>query len=646
MRLSAILAIAGTFLAAATLSVISARIAATVVEDTSEKSVRAELDDAGVHWAEVDTNGLQIFLAGTTPSEASRFKALSAARAVVDAARVIDQMLVRERDDIAPPRFSIEILRNESGVSLIGLVPASMDRAGFVAEVRAASDGAPVADFLESADHPTPETWEAATRYALRSLKDLDRTKISVDAKRVAVTAMTESAAAKAEIEADLSRRVPEDIKLALNISAPRPVITPFTLRFVIDDGEARFDACSADTEAARKRIVAAARAAGLEGGADCVIGLGVPSPKWGAAAERAIEALARLGEGKLTFTDADISLVAAQGTAEKRFDDVVGTLESDLPEVFALHATLPEPPDESAPETPEFTATLSPEGLVQLRGRVASAADRKLIDSFARARFTSDGVHMTARVADGLPEEWTLRILAGLDALSHLSNGAVRVMPDDLSIRGATGQSEAGTAISGLLSEKLGKGAQFTIDVRYEEALDPVANLPTPKECEERIAAVQEERKITFEPGSARIDPEGAEIMDRIAEILKDCGEITMEIGGHTDSQGREVMNQRLSQERAQTVLNELRMRRVLTASISAVGYGESQPIADNGTEEGRAANRRIEFDVITPEDLAEAETTAQADTEVAAEQEQEPAGNDTEAGNEAQEEPSDEQD
>ncbi|MBZ0123296.1 MAG: OmpA family protein, partial [Roseovarius sp.] len=178
-------------------------------------------------------------------------------------------------------------------------------------------------------------------------------------------------------------------------------------------------------------------------------------------------------------------------------------------------------------------------------------------------------------------------------------------VSPDEVSVAGSTGEADAGNAISGILSERLGKGARFSIDVEYVEALDPVASLPTPAECEARIAAVQADRKIAFEPGSANIDLGGSDIMDDIAEILRECGEITLEIGGHTDSQGREVMNQQLSLSRAETVLNELRMRRVLTGSITAVGYGESRPIADNDTEEGREANRRIEFRVIVPEEV-----------------------------------------
>ena len=101
---------------------------------------------------------------------------------------------------------------------------------------------------------------------------------------------------------------------------------------------------------------------------------------------------------------------------------------------------------------------------------------------------------------------------------------------------------------------------------------------------------------------------------MNAIATILSDCGEIRLEIQGHTDSQGRESMNQALSQDRAQTVLNELRSRRVLTSTYTAKGYGESVPIAENDTEEGREANRRIEFRLIQPGTSKEIPTTLES--------------------------------
>ena len=83
------------------------------------------------------------------------------------------------------------------------------------------------------------------------------------------------------------------------------------------------------------------------------------------------------------------------------------------------------------------------------------------------------------------------------------------------------------------------------------------------------------------------------------------------MEIGGYTDSQGRESMNQQLSQQRAQAVKDALAARHVATANLSAIGYGEERPIATNQTEDGREANRRIEFTLI----VAEEDTAASAE-------------------------------
>ena len=75
------------------------------------------------------------------------------------------------------------------------------------------------------------------------------------------------------------------------------------------------------------------------------------------------------------------------------------------------------------------------------------------------------------------------------------------------------------------------------------------------------------------------------------------------MEIGGHTDSEGSESGNQRLSQERAEAVLAALRERDLPLPEVTARGYGESAPVADNATAEGRAQNRRIAFSLAVAE-------------------------------------------
>jgi OOP family OmpA-OmpF porin len=132
---------------------------------------------------------------------------------------------------------------------------------------------------------------------------------------------------------------------------------------------------------------------------------------------------------------------------------------------------------------------------------------------------------------------------------------------------------------------------------VRYNEALDPIASLPTPEECAADVNAVIARTKITFTPASAEIAAAARPVLDELAGILTACPPMQLEIGGHTDSQGSEGGNQALSQARAEAVLLALQGRRVDISGMTAVGYGEATPIADNETEEGREANRRIEF-------------------------------------------------
>ena len=613
MRLSSIFTTLSIFAGAAAVSLIAANLSVGVIESASKSDVLNELDAEGLTWAEVDTNGLQVFLIGTAPDEAARFQALSTAGRVVDAARVIDQMLVEEPEELKAPHFSIEILRNDAGISVIGLVPASTARAALIDPSQEIAGEGEVSDLLEAADFPMPDGWDDALLYATRALKDLPRSKISMDAERVAIKAMTESEQVRVRLETALTRRKPEDLALDLDISAPRPVISPFTLRFVIDDEGAHFDACSAESEEGRDRILDAATKAGLSGKGSCTLGLGTPSRRWADAAALAIGKLSELGGGSVTFTNADVVLIAPEGTEQALFDRVVGEMEAALPGVFALEATLPKAPDQEDTGPPEFVATLSPEGKVQLRGRLSSDIARQTVDSFAKARFGSDAVFTAARVAEGLPQDWPVRTLAALEVLSGLVSGSVTVLPDNITVTGRTGNSEASTQIAALLTSKLGDSATYDIKVEYVERLDPTLGIPTPEECEARITEVIGERKITFEPGSATLDASAKDIMDELSDLLKTCGDIPIEIGGHTDSQGREIMNEELSRERAQAVLDALRARRVPTRDYSVKGYGETQPIADNGTEEGREANRRIEFKLLTIEDPA-AEDGAEA--------------------------------
>ncbi|WP_348674658.1 OmpA family protein [uncultured Abyssibacter sp.] len=105
--------------------------------------------------------------------------------------------------------------------------------------------------------------------------------------------------------------------------------------------------------------------------------------------------------------------------------------------------------------------------------------------------------------------------------------------------------------------------------------------------------------RGVNFEFDKSVLTPNARTILDAVAAELNAYPDVTVELAGHTDSKGAESYNQTLSEARAQAVLRYLVDRGVSPDRMTATGYGESQPVADNGTEEGRDLNRRTELTV-----------------------------------------------
>ncbi len=123
-------------------------------------------------------------------------------------------------------------------------------------------------------------------------------------------------------------------------------------------------------------------------------------------------------------------------------------------------------------------------------------------------------------------------------------------------------------------------------------EAPAPVA--PTVETVDIKGAAL-------FGLNSAKLSAEGKAALDQVIEQLRGFDKVkSITVTGHTDSTGSAAYNQKLSEKRAQAVVNYLVSKGVNPALLTAVGMGESQPIADNKTREGRAANRRVEIDIV----------------------------------------------
>ena len=101
----------------------------------------------------------------------------------------------------------------------------------------------------------------------------------------------------------------------------------------------------------------------------------------------------------------------------------------------------------------------------------------------------------------------------------------------------------------------------------------------------------------INFDTNKATIKPESKPIVDQIVVLLKDNPSLNVSVEGHTDSTGTPAKNKTLSQERAQSVINALVTTGIDKKRLSAVGWGQEKPVADNRTEEGKAKNRRVEI-------------------------------------------------
>lgn len=104
----------------------------------------------------------------------------------------------------------------------------------------------------------------------------------------------------------------------------------------------------------------------------------------------------------------------------------------------------------------------------------------------------------------------------------------------------------------------------------------------------------------VTFATGSPNINASFYEVLNSVAIVLDEYEKTTVDVVGHTDSVGSESYNQRLSEQRAQSVAEYLSGQGVLPARLLMAGRGETQPIASNSTPEGRAQNRRVNIQIV----------------------------------------------
>lgn len=132
----------------------------------------------------------------------------------------------------------------------------------------------------------------------------------------------------------------------------------------------------------------------------------------------------------------------------------------------------------------------------------------------------------------------------------------------------------------------------------RREDFMTKVESLIADKAMEEKIVELT---YTNFETGSAALTADSRYEIKNMADIMKKYPNVKFEVAGHTDNTGEAAMNLELSQQRAEAVVSELVKDGIDASRLTPRGYGQTRPIGDNGTEEGRAQNRRTELHIIT---------------------------------------------
>lgn len=134
-----------------------------------------------------------------------------------------------------------------------------------------------------------------------------------------------------------------------------------------------------------------------------------------------------------------------------------------------------------------------------------------------------------------------------------------------------------------------------------YDLTILEVGEMAQEVTASDMLAALNQDGRIAlsihFDTGKATIRPESQRIIEEIATLLKDNPDLKVSIEGHTDSTGTPQGNRVLSEERARAVLTAVAALGVDPSRMTAVGWGQNRPVADNGSEEGRARNRRVEI-------------------------------------------------
>jgi outer membrane protein OmpA-like peptidoglycan-associated protein len=299
--------------------------------------------------------------------------------------------------------------------------------------------------------------------------------------------------------------------------------------------------------------------------------------PDDGAVGQMVALATARFGEGNVSSSlvvNPAVTLIGGvvnvSGTAEEG-DIAPNGLQSDISAAFGIQAGSFDVTRTEPALTPVRADAVVGAGVIELSG---AFPDQASVDQYVLAAETIYGTENVRAANVTIDRDTTL-------------SGATF---------GIAGLVDAGdtraTDFQGTVLAFFGGSNADTSGLAIDTSPEALARL------EERLRAEVASEPILFASGQATIDPTSEAILVRLAEAINAAPGIDVEVVGHTDGEGAVEINQEISERRAQAVVDRLIELGVDAERLRARGAGESEPIADNETEEGRAQNRRIAFE------------------------------------------------
>jgi OOP family OmpA-OmpF porin len=343
----------------------------------------------------------------------------------------------------------------------------------------------------------------------------------------------------------------------------------------------------SSPLPASKGRLLEAARAAlgGVEVVDQMNLSRGAP-PRFDNAALLLLEQVGRLKDGKITISDNKVSLSGMARDLGGR--EAIAAALKNLPEGFSVAANeIKAPPYIFQAYKDPVAVTLTLTGYVpdnNVHAAIVAAAGRK---------FFSEKVVDNLKASVGAPSGFTAAVVPALGALSRLSTGTLVVSDREVKLSGDAFYDAAPSQIRNNLAKDFPQGWQLKADISVKPAAAPVDATV----CQQLFSELLAKGTIRFESARSTLDPDSAGLLDRLIETALRCPTANIEIAGHTDSDGENAANQALSEKRALAVMDYLVKAGLPASRFSAIGYGSTQPVATNDTDEGKAQNRRIEF-------------------------------------------------